>query len=655
MTKLPPGLPDFAAITPETIEATTANALAEATRSLDDAIAASGSDLLDRVSDAARQVWTAYGQGAFLFIVHPDAAIRDAAGAASESIEAWRARVFQRPDLLQALDRLDGAALDGQQAAVRDRWIRRSRAAGAHLDGPTRERLAVLGSRVAELAGTFMANQNLDRPSIQVARSRLAGLPADVLEGLPTGDADGTARLSVDHRPLVLEHVRDRGIREAIQRAWLEQAPANAQVLTEMVEIHRSMAALLGVGSWAELRASVGMAGSLAAVERFLDDLEPRFLEALDRQLEAARQLVARDAGEPVDGFVLQDWDTARGLALLREAAGVDAAELRAHLPLSGVINALGRVVERAFGVRVIQREGDFGWHPDVRRLDLVDLRTGEELGSILLDPFAREGKMPGPAGVCDIIALGLDGQDGSRPRTHVGLVTYFPPVAAGGAAYITPSDVLALFHELGHSLDYILGSDRFAPIDTADWIPDWSEAPSQSIGYWALLPDVLLELSSPDASGAPLSAETARAFAAASRAGAAIENARFLWLARLDLALHGPELVDVDAAWRAAWPLRRTPPVIDHLATTPIFFFALGYDAVAYGFLWSQVYLDEILGRFEAEGGLSAAVGRSYREELLEPGWAPDPLERMRRFLGRQPTIDRFLARLSGDVEERV
>jgi len=65
------------------------------------------------------------------------------------------------------------------------------------------------------------------------------------------------------------------------------------------------------------------------------------------------------------------------------------------------------------------------------------------------------------------------------------------------------------------------------------------------------------------------------------------------------------------------------------------------------YGFLLAQALLEEILDRFRREGALSAEVGGAYRRELLEPGWAPDPLERMRRFLGREPSIGPYLERL--------
>ena len=73
-----------------------------------------------------------------------------------------------------------------------------------------------------------------------------------------------------------------------------------------------------------------------------------------------------------------------------------------------------------------------------------------------------------------------------------------------------------------------------------------------------------------------------------------------------------------------------------------------LGYDGVMYGFLLAQSFLEEILDRFRREGALSPVVGAAYRRELLEPGWAPDPLARMRRFLGREPTIAPYLERLS-------
>ena len=646
----PAGLPDFSSLTASDIGAALDAGVSAADQRLAAARAAvDGPSLLDAISDASRAIWTAYGRTAFLGAVHPDAEVREAADAAGQRIAGWRSAVSRDAGLLSALERVDDDGLDAEARAVRSRWIAAMRRAGAVLDDEQRRELDALEVRIAGLQAAFMGNQMADRATIEVDADRLGGLPPAILDGLEAGGRSGTVIVPIELRQTVLERVRDRGVREAIQRRWFDVAAAtNRPVFEQLVAAHRRMAAILGFASWADARAAGGTIGDLDAIGRFLDDLESPFLAARDRQLAAIRRPLAAELGIADDELALEDWDVPRGLALLRDELGADGAALREAFPLDGVLDGLARCVERVFGVRVAEHPDASGWHPDVRRFDLTDAATGRALGSILLDPFAREGKVTGIAGMCDVIAFGRNDAGGERQPTHTAIVLFLSRPASG-PALLAPSDIEALFHELGHALDFMLGSARFAPIDTDAWIADWSEAPSQAIGRWAALPEVLAELGRDPATGGPLDVERVRAFARAGETGVALHNLRFLWFARLDATLHGPEPVDLDDAWRAVWPIRGTVPSIDRFSPGALMIVAMGYDGVMYGFLWAQSLLEEILGRFRREGPLSAEVGAAYRRLVLEPGWAPDPIQRMRRFLGRDPSIDPYVAALIG------
>jgi len=71
------------------------------------------------------------------------------------------------------------------------------------------------------------------------------------------------------------------------------------------------------------------------------------------------------------------------------------------------------------------------------------------------------------------------------------------------------------------------------------------------------------------------------------------------------------------------------------------------GYDAGYYGYLWSEVYGDDMFSRFEEEGYLDPGVGRDYRRHILERGGTADGLDLLRDFLGREPDNRAFLANL--------
>jgi len=68
------------------------------------------------------------------------------------------------------------------------------------------------------------------------------------------------------------------------------------------------------------------------------------------------------------------------------------------------------------------------------------------------------------------------------------------------------------------------------------------------------------------------------------------------------------------------------------------------GYDAGYYGYIWSKVYAEDMLTRFEKRGLLSEEVGQEYRRLILEPGSSLEEADQIRKFLGREPNEEAFL-----------
>ena len=69
-----------------------------------------------------------------------------------------------------------------------------------------------------------------------------------------------------------------------------------------------------------------------------------------------------------------------------------------------------------------------------------------------------------------------------------------------------------------------------------------------------------------------------------------------------------------------------------------------MGYDAGYYGYLWSEVFAQDMFTRFEGEGLLNEKTGRDYRRQILEVGGSREESESLRAFLGRDPGEEAFL-----------
>ena len=72
-----------------------------------------------------------------------------------------------------------------------------------------------------------------------------------------------------------------------------------------------------------------------------------------------------------------------------------------------------------------------------------------------------------------------------------------------------------------------------------------------------------------------------------------------------------------------------------------------LDYAASYYGYLWSEVYAQDMFIIFEEGGVLNPKIGYHYRKSVLEKGGSEDPINLVTNFLGRKPNSNAFLKRL--------
>jgi Zn-dependent oligopeptidase len=227
-----------------------------------------------------------------------------------------------------------------------------------------------------------------------------------------------------------------------------------------------------------------------------------------------------------------------------------------------------------------------------------------------------------------------------------------FPKPAPGEWTHISVGDAEVLFHEFGHVLDFTLGARRSVALDDAWWGTDWVEGPSFSVGFWGRAPAVIATYARHPKTGERVPASLVEPLGTVQ----AIEDipyiARYLVLARVDLAVHGPTAVDLDEAWRRATADGPFPDPIDGFRPFALSMIAGGYDAALYGVDYALTIRDELLAAFADGGWLSPEVGRAYIREVLAPGAFVPPVQRLEAFLGHAPTSAPLIARLEAAVD---
>ena len=197
----------------------------------------------------------------------------------------------------------------------------------------------------------------------------------------------------------------------------------------------------------------------------------------------------------------------------------------------------------------------------------------------------------------------------------------------------------------------------RFNLLD-GEWEGEFGEAPSQILEHWATDPTVLARFARHYRRGDPLPAARLARLGAGQEFGAISAALRQVYLAKLDLDLHGPVVprnrADLEAIDRTAHAVGRLPYHEGTCRPTSFGHIFGGYDCGYYNYYWSKADGDDLYSRFSAPGITDRQVGAAYRTEILEPGWSRSVLVGMRAFLGRETNDTAFLAGL-GLAEDRV
>jgi Zn-dependent oligopeptidase len=646
---------DYAAVTPASVEAETTDALAEADALVAGAVASASEPSFDAtllpLELAGARLTEAYGRGAFMGQVHPDAAVRDAGTDAEERLNKWRVGVAFRRDLYEAVRAFaatDAAgALEGERARLLEHWLRDFRRAGHELPAEGRAELERLRTRLVEVEVAFQRNINEYRDGIDVTREQLEGLPDDYVERLGAGSTAGTYRVSLDYPDLnpFMEQARDRELRRTLfHKHWNRAVEANRPLLAEALALRSRIAQLLGAPTWAHHGMELKMARTPDRVRALYDELAgPMAAKIRDELAVMAERLHADGHGGPI-----MEWDRRYyGELLRRTEFGVDQNRVSEYLPLERVMAGMFELTGDVFGLDYRSVEDAPVWHDSVRTYEILDRATGEHVAHFYADLFPREGKF-GHAAAFPLV-IGHRAADGRYVAPVSAIAANFTPPSADRSALLRHTEVETLFHEFGHILHMSLTRAEFARFSGGDTEWDFVEAPSQIMEHWTWEPSVLARFARHHATDEPIPADLVEQMRRARWLNVGLHLGVQAFYGAIDLALHGePVVPDLDEALRRTYAVTGMPYPEGTFMLTGFGHLLGGYDAGYYGYLWAEVIGDDMFGRFASEGVASPTVGAAYRREILEPNGSRDADALVEAFLGRPFSNAEFL-RLRG------
>ncbi|HEY1109664.1 MAG TPA: M3 family metallopeptidase [Opitutaceae bacterium] len=546
-----------------------------------------------------------------------------------------------------------------------DETVKDFRQAGADLPDDKRARLEALQSELAQLTQTYSENV-LDATNawelIVTDEARLKGLPAHAkATAKRSAESKGASgwrfTLHMPSQEPFMTYVEDAALRREMWTAASQlggRAPHdNTALISRILALRAEKAALLGKPHFADLVLERRMAQSGDRALAFVEDFQKRAAASFARDACELEEFKAQQTGAPIAR--LAPWELAFWAERLRKSKyDFDEEALRPYFPMDRVVAGLFELVNRVFGLRVVERatgEREV-WHPEVKYYDLFD-RAGKQLGSFYADWHPRESKRGG-AWMNYLITGGPRANGEWAP--HLGLIcgNMTPPVG-GKPALLTHREVETIFHEFGHLLHHLLGAVEIKSLNGVNVAWDFVELPSQIMENWCWERESLDLFARHHETGAAIPQEIFAKMIAAKNFRSASAAMRQVSFAKMDLLLHMRTgefagEADVEPSIRAAVaeclvPTEPPAPIIVK-RFTHIFADPVGYAAGYYSYKWAEVLDADAFTRFKREGIFNSQVGAQFVEHILSRGNSADPAELYRGFMGRDPDLNALLRR---------
>ncbi|MGD2060926.1 MAG: M3 family metallopeptidase [Acidimicrobiia bacterium] len=644
---------DYARLKPEDITAGVDRAIAEAETVIEALVSVAGQRTfdntlrpLDRIGDILAHANHDYY---FMGYVHPDKGVRSAGKDAEEKADKWASDVWFRDDLYAAVQEYaateEAGRLEGEERRFLEFVQRDLRRAGHELDAETRARVRQLTQRLVELGVRFQQNIDEWEAYILAAREDLEGMPESWIENLEVDEETGTYKVTIDYPDLIpfLENSPRRDLREQLRFQYDTVAvEENRKILEEALEIRHEIAEAFGQPTWAHHRLELRMAKSPERVTGFYEELREGLTVRGREEIAVISELLESDTGDPT----VQPWDFSYYDTQQRKTDyGVDNFEVAKYFPLPQVLAGMLDLTSEMFGITFTEITDFDTWHDDVQLFAIEEASTGEELARFYLDLFPREGKYGHAAEFPLLPSRRLE--DGSYQNPVCAMVANFTKPTKDAPSLLQHSEVETLFHEFGHVLHQNLGRTELARFSGTNTERDFVEAPSQIMENWIWDADVLRRFARHYETGEPIPDELVDQLVAARDLNKGRWYLRQMALGWWDQQIHAGPDRDLDQILLEGNAISLLPHHEGTFALSGFGHLMGGYDASYYGYMWSEVFGDDMFSRFEAEGVTNPEVGRAYREKVIGRGGSWDADDMLVDFLGRKPNNEAFLRKL--------
>jgi len=520
---------------------------------------------------------------------------------------------------------------------------------GVNLDEEKLEQFKTLKAEITELSAEYSTNMNTANAVLKLDENGVKGLPESFKETYKT--ADGLYEIPI--MPATKGPVMDNAESEDTRKEYItlysnRGADQNLDILNQLVKKRYELGKLMGHESFAEYNLVTKMAKDPETVWQFINGLvkesKPKALNDVQVLKDYRNTVTKTAAGTPLNAWDVNYYNN----QILKNKFNVDNEKIREYLPMDQCLNGLFDIYQELLGLEFRKMENASLWHTDVQAYEVFEADTLK--GRFYLDLYPRPNKESWFYGVP--LSNGKMTEKGYEVPVSMLLGNFTKPTETM-PSLLSHSELNTLFHEFGHIMNSMAYDGQYSI--QADSKADFVEAMSQIFENWIWNYDILSSFAKHYKTGETLPQEDFENMLNAKNLSSGLFAQASLRSCIYDMNLYDKfdpkNPMDTDQLWRDIdkqmdvmdWYIEGTHPQASwiHINTHPTYY---------YGYLWSEVYAQDMFTVFEEKGLRDQATGVKYRKLILANGGQREINAAVEEFLGRPSNNEAYIKSLGLD-----
>ncbi|KAG2593618.1 probable thimet oligopeptidase isoform X4 [Panicum virgatum] len=571
--------------------------------------------------------------------------VRKASAEAEKRLDSYFVLCRQREDVYRVIKAfaVKGERIGPEATRFLQCLVKEFERNGVKLSQSKRKEMEKLKCHIDELNLKYLQNLNDFTQFLLLNEDELAGMPFEFLKDLEKAEGKLKVPLTSYHVTPILEHCKVGSTRKQVAVAYGQKGGKdNLGILENLVQLRHKFARLLGYANYADFAIEPRMPRTSRKVLEFLEEISEQLSDIANRELSILKDLKMKEEGNAQVG--MEDL-----LYYIKRAeefkVDLDIGEIKQYFPVSLVISGMLKMFQDLFALRFDEIKDAEVWHDTVRVFSVWDASSSDLLGYFFLDVFAREGKY---AHTC-VVALqnGCLYSNGTCKVPAAVLLSQCPKEFDGNSALLRFPEVVRLFHEFSHVVHHISNRATFSRFSALRLEGDFTEIPSLLLENWCYESISLKMMSGfhQDITKS-ITSEACQSLKRRRDLFAGLKMKQEILLCLVDQIIHSSENVDIDHLIKELHPkVMLGIPLLE--GTSPASCFpriAIGYDAVCYSYIWSEVFAADLFVSKFKDDLLNQHAGLRFRNKVLAPGGSKDSLEIITDYLGREPSLQPFI-----------